>query len=316
MKNKDQESYIPFHQVKCITLHTATSITYEVISVAIQNNTEILFADRRGFPLGRVWSHHFGSIATIRKNQLGFSMHKNSIEWIRDILIKKAENQVVVIDLLAIIIEKQEQIVEVKSKISMSVEKIKKYYSDDRSETFASFRGYEGSMSKNYFKAISALLPKKYSFQKRSQHPALDGFNCLLNYAYGMLYGHCESALINAGIDPHIGVMHRDEYNRPVLVYDFIEQFRHWADYVVCHLCLQEIVENDFFDLEFDAEKQPVGAFWLNTIGKRILIQSFNEYLNEVIIIDGISRSRLNHIFLLAQKTATLFKTFSPLNDK
>jgi CRISPR-associated protein Cas1 len=61
-----------------------------------------------------------------------------------------------------------------------------------------------------------------------------------------MLYGHCESALIHAGLDPFIGIMHRDEYNRPVLVYDFIEQFRHWADYVVCHLCLQEVVCEEF----------------------------------------------------------------------
>jgi CRISPR-associated protein Cas1 len=26
--------------------------------------------------------------------------------------------------------------------------------------------------------------------------------------------------------DPYVGVMHRDEYNRPVLAYDVIEKFR------------------------------------------------------------------------------------------
>ena len=67
-------------------------------------------------------------------------------------------------------------------------------------------------------------------------------------------------------MDPYIGVMHRDEYNRPVLVYDFIELFRHWADYVVCHLCLQQVVEDDFFEIENN-------QYWLNQIGKRILIR-------------------------------------------
>lgn len=315
MKNKEQESYIPFHQVKSITLHTATSITYEVITVAIQNNTEILFSDKKGFPIGRVWSHHFGSISTIRKNQLAFSDSPAGIDWIKDILIRKGQNQILVLDLLSILTDCHENIAETKSKIGMSIEKIEKYIGQDKAETFASFRGFEGSMGRYYFKALSQLLPERHRFAKRSQHPALDGFNCLLNYAYGMLYAHCETALIKVGIDPHIGIMHRDEYNRPVLVYDFIEQFRHWADYVVCHLYMQDIVEKDFFDIENQTENYENAPYWLNNMGKRILIQSFNDYLDEIIVIDGLSRTRLNHIGMVAQKTATFLKTFSPLND-
>lgn len=71
-------------------LHTATNISHEVISVAIQHNTEILFIDRKGFPIGRVWSHHFGSISTIRKNQLAFAQSTTGIDWIRGILVKRA----------------------------------------------------------------------------------------------------------------------------------------------------------------------------------------------------------------------------------
>lgn len=132
---------------------------------------------------------------------------------------------------------------------------------------------------------------------------APDAFNCLLNYTYGMLYGHCESALIKAGIDPFVGVMHRDEYNRPVLVYDFIELFRAWADYVVCHLLVQEVVFDEFFDREPTAD-----GYWLNTTGKRILIQSFNDYLAEIVTVAGLSRSRLNHLTLEAQKLASMLK--------
>ena len=51
----------------------------------------------------------------------------------------------------------------------------------------------------------------------------MDVANALLNYGYGLLYGKVESGLIKAGIDPYICVLHRDEYNRPVLVYNIIE---------------------------------------------------------------------------------------------
>jgi CRISPR-associated protein Cas1 len=165
-----------------------------------------------------------------------------------------------------------------------------------------SLRGWEGSASKYYFSALSACLPGGLRFAQRSQNPGMDVFNMLLNYAYGMLYGKVEGALIKAGIDPYIGVMHRDEYNRPVLVYDVIERFRVWADYVVYGLAAQQVFTTDCYTVRED------GSFWLENSGKRILIQSFNDYLGEVIKIKGVERSRQVHIDLYAQSLARVFE--------
>lgn len=302
VKQADQVMFAPVFQIKSIHLHPATHLSYEVISTAIENDIDLLFIDRKGFPIGRVWSNQFGSISSIRKNQLTFTAHKSAVAWVIDILGKKAQGHVAVLELLGMLLERE---------VQPTVEQIRKYadkikaceISDDFSEVFAQLRGLEGSMARVYFEQLSKLLPTDYQFAKRSKHPALDAFNCLLNYAYGMLYGHCESALIHAGLDPFIGIMHRDEYNRPVLVYDFIEQFRHWADYVVCHLCLQEVVCEEFFEVE-------MGTYWLGLIGKRILIQSFNDYLGEKVQVNGLSRSRLTHLQLEAQQLASELKKF------
>ncbi|MBK7886877.1 MAG: CRISPR-associated endonuclease Cas1 [Bacteroidetes bacterium] len=123
-------------------------------------------------------------------------------------------------------------------------------------------------------------------------------FNCLLNYTYGILYGKVESALIKAGIDPSIGIHHRDDYNKPVFVYDVIEKYRVWADNVVISVCMQEVIFIEFFDVED-------GAFWLNNEGKRILIQAFNDYIDEIIVLNGLSRSRATHIDLEMQQLAS-----------
>ncbi len=282
-------------------MHPATTLSYEVVETAIRQNTEILFVDRKGFPAGRVWSHHFGSVSTIRKNQLRFSESEQGVDWIRGVLVKKGQNQRLVLDLLSLITERSAE--KPKEAIGRYVSKISDCPPGDRSEMFASFRGWEGSMSRAYFEGLRSIVPEYYYFEKRSQRPALDMFNCLLNYSYGILYGLCESALIQAGIDPALGVMHRDEYNRPVLVYDFIETYRHWADYTVCYLCVQEVIFEEFFDVEN-------GQYWLNTAGKRILIQSFNDYLNEIVPLEGVSRSRQNHLQLDAQRLASLLKKF------
>lgn len=303
VKHTDQVMYIPVFQVKSIQLHPATKLSYEVIATAIQHNIDLLFIDQKGFPMGRVWSNQFGSISSIRKNQLAFSQHPTALDWIISILSKKASGQIAVLELLGMLQT---------TDVATSVEAIQQYQrkiaqqqgKSSLPEAFASMRGFEGSMGRVYFEQLSQLLPDNYRFTKRSKHPATDAFNCLLNYAYGMLYGHCESALIHAGLDPYIGVMHRDEYNRPVLVYDFIEPFRHWADYVVCHLCLQEVVCEEFFEVT-------LGSYWLGTIGKRILIQSFNDYLHEKVMLEGLQRTRLVHIQLEAQKLASEMKKFN-----
>jgi CRISPR-associated protein Cas1 len=86
-------------------------------------------------------------------------------------------------------------------------------------------RGWEGQASRIYFSTIVKYLPEEFQFEQRSQHPAMDVTNAFLNYGYGILYGKIEGALIKSGIDPYIGILHRDDYNRPVLVYDIIELY-------------------------------------------------------------------------------------------
>ncbi|HOP31510.1 MAG TPA: CRISPR-associated endonuclease Cas1, partial [Spirochaetota bacterium] len=144
----------------------------------------------------------------------------------------------------------------------------------------------------------------EYRFENRSQHPALDITNAFLNYGYGILYGKIEGALIKAGIDPYIGILHRDDYNRPVLAYDVIELYRVWVDYVVYSLVAQRVVTDEYYSVRED------GSYWLEGLGRRILIQSLNDYLEEVVTIKSVSRSRLTQLQLYAQNLAQRFKHF------
>ncbi len=305
IRTDEQEHFLAATQIKQICLHQSTKLTYEVVALAVDSQIDIQFIDAKGFPMARIWSNKFGSISTIRKNQIAFAANEASIHWVKSLLVKKADNHIVVLKLLTELKQgfNESGIVTAK-KIDNFKHKIIHFPVNDRSEAFSSMRGFEGQMSKIYFEFINSILPENYRFERRSQHPAKDMFNCLLNYAYGMLYSQVEGALIKAGIDPYLGVMHRDEYNRPVLVYDIIEIYRFWADYVVCHLCLQEVIYAEFFEVTN-------GNYWLNVSGKRILIHTFNDYLAEIILFNGLSRSRQVHIEIEAQQLATKLKSFN-----
>ena len=100
-------------------------------------------------------------------------------------------------------------------------------------------------------------------------------------------------------------MLHRDDYNRPVLVYDVIERYRVWVDYVVATLARQHVVSDEYYSVRDD------GSYWLEPLGRRVLIQSLNDYLEEVVQINGISRSRATQIQLYAQQLAQTFKRYN-----
>jgi CRISPR-associated protein Cas1 len=275
-----------------------------VVFTAVENNIDMIFGTRKGIPAARVWGNQFGSISTIRKQQLVFTQSTSSLCFLKDLIGRKLKNQVTVLMLLF----KPNKSTD--SEILNAIGYIEKYENRLSESGFSSisnaaetFRGWEGACSRRYFECINFHLPDAYRFERRSQHPALDMFNSLLNYAYGMLYGKIESSLIRAGIDPYIGIFHRDEYNKPVLVYDVIEVFRYWADITVINLCMQQIIFPDFFDVDN-------GAYFLNHDGKRILIQSFNDFLEEVVLWNNLERSRNTHLDLYSHELASMFKEF------
>ena len=305
LKNSEGDQSFAPPKVKSILLNPGTSLTYEAIVLAVESGIDILFTERSGFPVARIWTNRFGSIATIRKQQVAFSQSEQATQWVKQILIRKIENQGLILSMIDGYQTSRSPIIrDAIAKLEVYRVRLSETAQLSLQDAAGTFRGLEGKSGAVYFGVIGGLLPDKYRFGKRSQHPAADMFNAMLNYAYGMLYGKIETALIKAGVDPFLGVFHRDEYNRPVLTYDWIEQYRIWADYVVIKLCMEHVIFIEFFEIK------PDGAFWLAADGKRILIQSLNDYLEEVVVIKGISRSRLHHIDWDITQFAGMLKTF------
>lgn len=300
--HKDGKQRIDPAKLRSISLSKGAQISSDAVLLAIEHEVDVFFVDGLGKPQGRIWSNRFGSVSTIRRNQLNFTFSAKAVEWIKELVTEKMNNQIAL--LFSFDIEDQTHTRQVNTLINRIEDykvKVSKLQGEVVSEIAPTLRGWEGAASRNYFEAVKILVPPKYHFTKRNQNPALDIFNALLNYGYGMLYGKVEGALIKAGIDPYIGVFHRDDYARPVLVFDIIEKYRIWIDYVVISLVVQDAVNEDCYSMRED------GACWLESLGKRILIQSVNDYLEEHINLNGVQRSRRHHISLYAQKLAQQF---------
>jgi CRISPR-associated protein Cas1 len=299
-----QDKIVP-ENIKSITISRGTRVSSDAVLLAIRHEIDLLFVDGKGQPAGRVWSNRYGSVATIRKNQLSFAFSQAAVSWIKELLAHKLNTQ----SALLLSLEGDDRTNRIVRRALNAIadhrQKILLVEGEIVSDVAPTLRGWEGAAGRRYFEAIAEFMPPTYHFAKRSKHPAQDRFNALLNYGYGMLYGKVEGALIKAGIDPYVGIFHRDDYNRPVLVYDVIERFRVWVDMVVILLCRQEA----FPDEAFAIRKQGV---WLDGVGKRILIQSVNDYLLEVVPLNGVRRSREEHLKQYAHRLAKTFLQHNP----
>lgn len=307
LTTQDARQRIPSLGIKSIMVCKGALISTDAIMLAIENEIEILICDKQGTPVGRVWSPKYGSISTIRKGQLSFTYGADSLQFIKEILVHKIENQQALIVAFDNPDDTQTHAIAVKTiaRLDEYKHKIQLVSAPFLKDVVIQLRGWEGVAAKLYFETMNLFIPACYRFAQRSQHPALDVANAMLNYGYGILYSKIEGALIKAGIDPYIGVMHRDEYNRPVLVYDIIEKYRIWVDFVVFSLLKQEIITEEFYSVKDD------GTCWLEALGRRIVIQSMNDYLEEVIDGDDLRRCRETQISLFVQKLAQTFKTLS-----
>ena len=304
--SNDGRQRIPADGIKSIQVSRGAQITSDAVMLAVEREIEVIFMDRSGNSIGRVWSPRYGSISTIRKGQLNFTFTHDALLWIKEVILQKMENQQALMLLLQTEQSEQGQLVQKSiNRIEDYRNKVKLLDGDVVNDVAPTLRGWEGQASRIYFSTMNEFLPEAFRFEQRSQHPAMDVANAFLNYGYGVLYGKIEGALIKAGIDPYIGVLHRDDYNRPVLVYDVIELYRIWVDYVVYTLLSQNAITDDFYSVRDD------GSYWLEGLGRRVLIQSLNDYLEETITKGGVTRSRMTHLTFYVQELAQKLKRFN-----
>jgi CRISP-associated protein Cas1 len=279
------------NQVTSISVRsTQVTITTAAILLAIEQGIPIVFFDRVGRPKGRIWSNYFGSIASIRRGQLRLADNVLGVEWMASVFRDKMEAQTEnLIHLTTRRGKLAEQVQAVSLEMQQYCDQMAALPHDGRWQD--RMMGIEGMMARKYWQLLAKAMPQGFDFEKRSRRPALDSFNAALNYGYGMLYATVEGAIISAGLDPMIGVLHADEYNKPVFVFDMIEPFRPWIDRLLLETCLDGKWSENYF-----ISDEETGGVLLNTDGKKWLIPSVNAMLTEKIRFKGKQLSRQNHI--------------------
>lgn len=269
VKNEKKEIKEEFSadKVEQIKIVCSSSLSSSAIKLAIENNIDIVFLNYFGEPYARIYPCKLGGTTLTRKRQLETYFSEKGVLLVKELIFGKLQNQLTLIRNLS---KTRENIFnEEIEKMKRNIEKFKKIKEKNIDEIREKFLGFEGYSSSLYFLCLSKILP----FNKR-EHEAKDIFNISLNYGYGILYSEIERACIIAGLDPYLGFLHTDRYNKPSLVLDFIEQFRIIVDRAIINLFVQkQMNEKDLEEFE--------GKIILTKEGREKIIKFVLERLNK-----------------------------------
>lgn len=289
VKNEDKVFEVSVKKVDSIMITTSAYLSTDALKFAIENNIDVIFLDEYGDPYGRVWHSKLGSTVLIRRKQLEISSNEKGLELAKGWVLRKIENQTDFLERLKKPREdKAEKLGESIKGLSELRERIGSL-TGTIEERRGTVMALEGAAGKIYFDALSYIMPERFRFDGRSRNPAKDEFNALLNYGYGVLYSLVEKACIVAGLDPYIGFLHTDNYNKKSLVFDLIEIFRIFAEETVVFLFSGRKVKVEYFD-------EVKGGFTLNKDGKAVLIEALNQTLDETMRYKGRNIQRRNTI--------------------
>lgn len=270
-------------RVNAIFLTRGVSASSDALLLALVEQIPVIFLNPLGQPEGFLWQSRYGSVATIRRQQALFGADVQRWDWVRRQLVRKVSGQRRVLEDF---LEQHpdwpapgRRILNRNIPVLDFVQKqLERWSPAADAEPEKTFRGWEGTASRHYFRALSAALPPAWQFEGRSSRPALDPFNCLLNYCYGILYSLVELALLKAGLDPAIGFFHADRHNRPTLAFDCIEPYRCWAEAAALQLCHDGRLSPDVSAFGPAPEGE---GWWLVQPGKGRAVEAFFHFLAE-----------------------------------
>ena len=300
------EQFSPF-SVQRIHLNRGTALSVDAIQLAIDRDVEILFQNRRGQPIGRVLTPTPNSTSLIPKAQVHASLDGSGLEAAKAWLQQKIYAQIVFIK-NSKLAKKSKHTKASKDFLTFATKQVAKLEAlkiKDTPKNQATIRGVEGSVNRMYFSIISAMLPSTYSFTARSRRPAKDPFNAFLNYGYGILYQRVERTILQVGLSPYIGFLHRDGFQFKSLVFDFIEPYRVLVDKTIFQLFVTNKIKSKHYQLD-----EETGGVVIELEGKKLLADTFSEMYQQRRQAYKKKQHTLEQIMLLeAQQFATSLKT-------
>lgn len=210
---------IPSGHVERIVMFGPVGISAGARTWALASDVEVILASRRGSYLGQVASGSTRRVDRVRALLACADDPARSLAFGRTVVEAKIRKQIVLVRRLTRR-GRHEELAAAVAGMRRLVDMLPDATTRDE------VLGLEGAAAREYFGALSVLLPEGLRFGGRNRRPPLDVVNAALSFGYTILLGEAVTALAAAGVDPAVGLLHVAADRRPSLALDLIEEFR------------------------------------------------------------------------------------------
>jgi len=285
------------HLEQVIITGRAVSLSADAVSACAGEGIPIHFVSYQGRPYAGLYASGLVGTVQTRRAQLLAYTDQRGVELAKAFAQGKIRNQAALLRYMAKYRkEKDPDLYAVLIACADEVEGFCRAVASLAGDTSEAIRagllGIEGRAAQHYWEGVKRAVAVGDGWPGRRGRGAKDLPNAMLNYAYGILYGQVEWAIVLAGLDPYAGFCHADRPGKPSLVLDLIEEFRPpAADRPVFALLNRGVdVELDEHDLLTEASRRKVAESVLERLDKeeryerrkvplRIVIQSQARHL-------------------------------------
>ncbi|MEM5832029.1 MAG: CRISPR-associated endonuclease Cas1 [Candidatus Aenigmatarchaeota archaeon] len=259
---------IPIENLDLIICIGNIGLSPNSIKSILRKEIKVIFLNSEGFlkgillPIGKAFS-------SIYVNQCHYFLEKR-LEIARSI-----------VNGLKISAIKTLELIKTDTLIEGAIEELKEIEIDGNIQEIM---GFESQI----WKVIYDVIRIKYDNEfKREYNPPKDEINCLISYGNSILYSIILLKIIEEGLNPKIGFLHKNEESRYSLVLDMSEIFK---PFVVLLLNLSLLKNNLLNQSHFDNRD---GTTLLNLVGRSIYLKYFENFLQEKMNIFPCKRKNL-----------------------
>lgn len=287
--------------VESIEIARGTLLTTDAMLLALENDIPIIVVGQSGQTLGRLWNGYANSVSSIRRGQVVFGYTHDGLQWVKRTIADKIVGQS---DLLLRRWGADETIHKAAVKMKWICKKLHAVDAPRIALAASNIRSLEGWAARIYFEMMGRMMPDSLKFDKRTQHPAKDGVNAMLNYAYGMIARCVEDAVLKCGLEPSMGLLHDNKrVSSAYFVYDFMEPYRVWTDEVILTLVEAGMADSECFVWADNAMS-------LTDKGRQMLTIAMKTYMGEIVDHNGMRHTRKSMMQLDVQAFAQKMKSY------
>jgi CRISPR-associated protein Cas1 len=224
-------------------------ISSPALILAAEYQIPVIICNQCGRPMVRMWSSSFLNTSLLRRKQYRYCDSAASLQWASELIEAKITGQLANLNYLSGRHKvNKNQLEMVKERVEANTSGTGFSAELPMPEQKKKLLSIEAHAASYYWQLAGINLPEPFTFSSRVKRNPADAFNASVNYLYGMLRNQVESAILSFGLDPALGIFHRDGYRMPSLVFDLMEPFRPVVDRLLFTAILNKSLPENYYD--------------------------------------------------------------------